>query len=435
MNAPRAMMAKAFGGDSVLIATPNRVLRHRLGEGLRQRTTVQEAGSGAEALSKLELRSARFVLLDRLLPDLNCEELIGVVERQFPHTEVLLLDGISGEIELPDSLRGQGAYQWFREMNGSLTHSPQPLSGPPAASYAGSEARGAAQRRTAPMAQGEDGKLRCGCAAMVLPGMVGASAPMLELARLVQTVAPYSSAVLISGETGAGKELVAEALHKLSPRADKAFVTINCGAIPEALMEAELFGHTRGAFTGAVQSRLGRIHAAQGGTIFFDEIGELPLASQAKLLRFLECGEVQRLGTSDVFRLDARVIAATNTDLEARVEQRLFRDDLYFRLSVFPIEVPPLRARPGDLALLARFFLEQLGGEQIPQLSAKAESKLATHHWPGNVRELRNVMERALILSAGGGHIAPEHIHLRKGLPTYGARAGCGTEPPRSESS
>ena len=174
---------------------------------------------------------------------------------------------------------------------------------------------------------------------MPLPEMIGASEAMHQLAALVRAVAPHTTSVLITGETGVGKELVAEAVHKLSPRADRPFVTVNCAAIPEALVEAELFGHTRGAFTGAVQSRLGKIHAAQGGTIFFDEIGELPLASQAKLLRFLECGEVQRLGTSDVFRLDARVIAATNVDLEKRIEARLFREYLFYRLSVFPIEV------------------------------------------------------------------------------------------------
>jgi len=417
MSAPRTTVAAAFGVDSILIATPNRSLRHRLGEGLRRRTAVEEAGSGAEALSVLERRSTRYVLLDRLLPDLNCEELIGVVEGQFPHTDVLLLDGVSGEIEVPDSLRGQAAYHWFREMNEILAGPSPALPGPPAAGYrSAGDGDGTAEREVEQRGEDTRPRLRRSDGKMVLPGMVGASAPMLELARLVRIVAPYSSAVLITGETGVGKELVAEALHKLSPRADKAFVTINCAAIPESLMEAELFGHTRGAFTGAVQSRLGKIHAAQGGTIFFDEIGELPLASQAKLLRFLEYGEVQRLGTSDVFRLDARVIAATNAELEKRVRQRLFRDDLYFRLSVFPIEVPPLRARPGDLALLAHHFLEQLGGSDIDGLSAEGDAKLAAHHWPGNVRELRNVMERAFVLAAGSGCITPDHILVRKGL-------------------
>ena len=232
--------------------------------------------------------------------------------------------------------------------------------------------------------------------------------------------------MLITGETGVGKELVAEAVHKLSPRADRPFVTVNCAAIPEALVEAELFGHTRGAFTGAVQSRLGKIHAAQGGTIFFDEIGELPLASQAKLLRFLECGEVQRLGTSDVFRLDARVIAATNVDLEKRIAARLFREDLFYRLSVFPIEVPPLRVRSGDIPLLARYFMGQLAGSTGVCLTPETEAKLVAHQWPGNVRELRNVMERAFVLAEGRAMIAPEQIRLRK---------PCGSVTAASESS
>jgi transcriptional regulator with GAF, ATPase, and Fis domain len=244
--------------------------------------------------------------------------------------------------------------------------------------------------------------------------MVGASQAMLELSSVVRAVAPHSTSVLITGETGAGKELVAEALHKLSSRADKPFITVNCAAIPEALVEAELFGHTRGAFTGAVQSRLGKIHAAQGGTIFFDEIGELPLAGQAKLLRFLECGEVQRLGTSDIFRLDARVIAATNVDLEERIQQRLFREDLFYRLSVFPIELPPLRERCADIPMLARHFIAQLTGDKGGSLSPESEAKLASHSWPGNVRELRNVIERAFVLSGGHTLIAPEQILLRK---------------------
>jgi transcriptional regulator with GAF, ATPase, and Fis domain len=220
--------------------------------------------------------------------------------------------------------------------------------------------------------------------------------------------------VLITGETGVGKELIAEAVHKLGTRADKPFITINCAAIPEALVEAELFGHTRGAFTGAVQSRLGRIHAAQGGSIFFDEIGELPLASQSKLLRFLESGEVQRLGTSDVFRLNARVIAATNVDLEVRVRQGLFREDLLYRIDVFPIELPPLRDRVPDVPLLARFFLERLSGSAVANLSPEAVAKLTAHRWPGNVRELRNVIERAFVLADGRANIEPEQIVLRK---------------------
>jgi transcriptional regulator with GAF, ATPase, and Fis domain len=350
----------------------------------------------------IERRGARIVVLDRKLPDLNCDELIGVIERQFPCTDVVLLNSENGEIDVPEELRGNVAYRWFQEFNFSMA---RPADRPPALPSAYPTAASAF---------------------MPLPEMIGASEAMRQLATLVRAVATHSTAVLITGETGAGKELVAEAVHKLSPRADKPFITVNCAAIPEALVEAELFGHTRGAFTGAVQSRLGKIHAAQGGTIFFDEIGELPLASQAKLLRFLESGEVQRLGTSDIFRLDVRVIAATNVDLEKRIQARLFREDLFYRLSVFPIELPPLRERSGDIPLLARHFMERLTGNSGVSLSPEAEAKLMAHAWPGNVRELRNVIERAFVLADGRSMITPGQILLRK---------PCGSVSAPSESS
>jgi DNA-binding NtrC family response regulator len=369
---------------SILIATPNAGLRKQLGDSLRKVTSVEAASTGAEALSKLEHCGARIVILDRKLPDLNCDELIGVVERQFPWTDVVLLDGERGVVQIPEELRSNAAYQWLQDFNLTVERSAPPP-------------EPAAVRASTP-----------------LPGMVGASEAMRQLAALVQVVARHSTSVLITGETGAGKELVAEAIHKLSGRAGLPFVTINCAAIPEALVEAELFGHTRGAFTGAVQSRLGRIHAAQGGSVFFDEIGELPLASQSKLLRFLECGEVQRLGSCDVFRLDARVIAATNVDLERRVQQGLFREDLFYRLSVFPIELPPLRERATDIPLLARHFIERLTSDKAVHLTPEAEAKLLAHQWPGNVRELRNVIERAFVVADGRPLIGPEQILLRR---------------------
>ena len=402
MTAARNLIPALRSVASILIATPNAALRRRLGDSLRRVTSVVDASTGAEALSMLERRGARIVLLDRKLPDLNSDDLIGVVERQFPSTDVVLLDGENGEIDIPEELRGNAAYGWFQEFNCSMVRPAGPPPAPPPACPAAASAF------------------------MPLPEMIGASEAMQQLASMVRAVAPHTTSVLITGETGAGKELVAEAIHRLSPRADRPFVTVNCAAIPEALVEAELFGHTRGAFTGAVQSRLGKIHAAQGGTIFFDEIGELPLASQAKLLRFLECGEVQRLGTSDVFRLDARVIAATNVDLEARMQARLFREDLFYRLSVFPIALPPLRERSSDIPLLARHFIERLAGTSGMSLSRETEAKLMTHRWPGNVRELRNVMERAFVLADGRTMIAPEQILLRK---------PCGSAPAPSESS
>jgi DNA-binding NtrC family response regulator len=390
MTALRNIIPDPCSVASILITTPNSILRKRLGDNLRKVCTVQYASTGAEALSVLEHRGARIVVLDRKLPDLNCEELIGVIERQFPCTDVVLLDGEGGQIEVPEDLRAEAPYRCFQEFNASTARlgpvQPVPSAVCPAAVSA----------------------------FMPLPGMVGSSQAMQQLAALVRVVARHCTSVLITGETGAGKELVAEAVHKLSPRADKPFVTVNCAAIPEALIEAELFGHTRGAFTGAVQSRLGKIHAAQGGTIFFDEIGELPLPSQSKLLRFLECGEVQRLGTSDVFRLDVRVIAATNVDLEKRIQQGAFREDLYYRLSVFPIELPPLRERLSDVPLLARHFIERLTGNPKVSLGPDTEAKLTGHLWPGNVRELRNVIERAFVLADGRSSIAPEQILIRK---------------------
>src|SRR5947209_14184520 len=188
---------------------------------------------------------------------------------------------------------------------------------------------------------------------VMLPEMVGGSEPMRELARMIRLVAPRSTTVLIEGETGAGKEVVAKAIHRLSDRSNKPFVVLNCAAIPEALLEAELFGHTRGAFTGAVQARTGRIEAAHGGTLFLDEIGEMPLALQAKMLRFLECGELQRVGDNETTRVDVRVIAATHQPLEQRAAEKTFRLDLYHRLAVFPLEVPPLRVRMEDISLLS----------------------------------------------------------------------------------
>jgi len=374
---------------SILIPTPNGLLRKKLGDSLRKVTWVEEANTGAEALGVLERRGARIAVLDRKFPDLICDELVGIVERQFPCTDVVLLDAEKGSVELPEELRASAAFRWFQEFNSAAEHD-VPV------------------RSVQPVAAGAAGDF------MPLPGIVGAGTAMRQVASLVRVVARHSTSVLITGETGVGKELVAEAVHKLGSRADKPFVTVNCAAIPEALVEAELFGHTRGAFTGAVQSRLGKIHAAQGGTIFFDEIGELPLASQAKVLRFLESGEVQRLGTSDVFRLDARVIAATNVDLEKRVRQGLFREDLFYRIEVFPIELPPLRERLSDIPMLARSFLERFSGSRATNLSSGALTKLAGHKWPGNVRELRNVIERAFVLADGRDVIDPEQIVLRK---------------------
>lgn len=240
---------------------------------------------------------------------------------------------------------------------------------------------------------------------------------MQDVCRLVRLVAHRNTTVLLTGETGTGKELVARAVHLVGPRKRQPFITVNCAAIPEPLLESELFGYTRGAFTGAFQSRPGRIHSAHGGTLFLDEVGELPLSMQAKLLRFLQEGEVQRLGSSDVVRVDVRVIAATNANLDDRVQQKAFREDLYYRLSVFPIDLQPLRQRVADIMPLARRFLREFcaeAGQAEKAISEAARQTLEQHGWPGNVRELRHVIERAFILSERSPTILQEHIRLRR---------------------
>jgi len=234
--------------------------------------------------------------------------------------------------------------------------------------------------------------------------IVGTSQALHRVLRLVETVAPTDSTVLISGETGTGKELIARAIHNISPRASKTFVKLNCAALPAGLLESELFGHEKGAFTGAVAQRIGRLELADHGTIFLDEVGEIPLELQPKLLRVLQEREIERLGGTRTIRTDVRLIAATNRDLAGMVQGQTFRSDLYFRLNVFPVEVPPLRERPEDIPLLVRHFAEEISrrmNKTIETISSETMKALSQYQWPGNIRELQNVIERAVILSAG----------------------------------
>jgi formate hydrogenlyase transcriptional activator len=234
--------------------------------------------------------------------------------------------------------------------------------------------------------------------------IVGKSAALHRVLQQVETVAPTDATVLISGETGTGKELIARAIHQLSPRRPQAFVKLNCAAIPAGLLESELFGHERGAFTGAIAQRIGRFELANRGTVFLDEIGELPLELQPKLLRVLQDREFERLGSPRTLRTDARLIAATNRDLAALVDAQQFRADLFYRVNVFPVHVPPLRERPEDIALLVRHFAQQFArrlGKTIETIPSDTMQGLLRYPWPGNIRELQNIIERAVILSPG----------------------------------
>jgi len=234
--------------------------------------------------------------------------------------------------------------------------------------------------------------------------IIGASEALREVLDLVRIVAPTDSTALIEGETGTGKELIARAIHEHSSRRDRSFVKLNCAAIPLGLLESELFGHERGAFTGAVARKVGRFETADRGTLFLDEIGDIPLELQAKLLRVLQEGEFERLGSTQTQRVDVRLVAATNRDLADMVSKKQFRSDLYYRLNVFPIAVPPLRDRLQDIPLLVEHFVKTFSeqmGKQIREVPAEVMEALVSHSWPGNIRELQNFVERSVILSPG----------------------------------
>jgi DNA-binding NtrC family response regulator len=375
------IMSAMAGG--ALIASASGAFRDQIAERLNGRCRpVQQAMGGADALAKLESGDSQIIFLDRRVPDLDTEELVRIIERRFPGVQVVLLD--SATTLPPDHPARMGD-----PIRGRMEPAPAQIS------------KDAATLRTPET--------------VALPGMIGRSEAMQRVYRLARLVAPRVTTVLIAGATGSGKELVARALHLLSPRAGKAFIAVNCAAIPEALLESELFGHSRGAFTGAVQAQVGRIPAAHGGTLFLDEVSELPMGMQAKLLRFLEQKEVQRLGATEATRVDVRVIAASNVDLAARAGRGEFREDLFYRLSAFPLELPPLSERREDILPLAEHFLACMAtamGGPCPRLSDEAVRILEGHPWKGNVRELQHVMERASILVEAGDTVLSEHLYF-----------------------
>jgi len=373
---------------SVLVASSRPEFRaNMIGKLSSQSVFTAEAAGGAEALMKLESGAFRTLVLDPKIDDLDADELVGMIQVRFPELNVVLGEGretLEPE-QLPLDLSVAAADAETLETPASqpsawVAESPNP------------------SEKIAP-----------------LPGMIGTSRKMEQIYRLARLVAPRDTTVLIVGSTGTGKELVARGIHELSRRNRSPFVVVNCAAIPESLLEAELFGFTRGAFTGAVQSRLGRIHAAHGGTLFLDEVGELPLSMQAKLLRFVQAGEVQRLGSADLFRVDARVVAATNADLLQRVREKQFREDLYYRLAVFPLDLPSLESRCDDILPLARHFLESFCRENSSapkSIHPDAAILLKRHNWPGNVRELQHSIERAFVLADGNPQIRPEDLAM-----------------------
>lgn len=326
---------------------------------------------------------SELMLLDPRLPDLESSEFEAMVRADFPALQIVTLAGPQTPFA-PSTVSTEPAPAGAVGLRSKIMLRTEPLSPRPDAS------EGAADKGW--------------------HELVGSSTEMQRVYRAGRLVAPKDTTVLIQGESGTGKDLLARAIHLSSARERQPLVTINCAAIPETLLEAELFGYTKGSFTGAAQSRIGRIHAAHGGTLFLDEIGDMPFPLQSKILRFLEQGEVQRIGSTDTLKVNCRVMAATNADLKDLVKTNRFREDLYYRLAIFPISLPPLRERKYDLdAIIACFIARFCPGAR---LTAGARQLLLAHDWPGNVRELRNVVERASLFIEGRTEIEVDDIVL-----------------------
>ena len=363
------------------------------------------ARDGREGLAAVEEFYPSVVVSDVYMPNLDGFGLLRGVRDLHPETAVILLTG-QGTVEMAlRAIQEEGAFYYFEK---PINFSKLRLVVERAVEFASARRENVALRRQL-RDRGAFGEL------------VGTSDPMRQIYALIEQVAPSSASVLITGESGTGKELVARTIHNLSPRKNSGFVAINCSAIPETLMESELFGHERGAFTGAATRRLGCFEIANGGTLFLDEIAEMPVSLQAKLLRVLEDRKIRRLGATHEVPVDVRVLAATNRDPGEAVNEGFFREDLLYRLNVISIDLPPLRQRKDDIPLLSQHLVAQLAERHARParfLSAEAVEALQSHTWPGNVRELRNVIERAVIICSAETierhHLAPYPLEQRK---------------------
>jgi len=357
---------------------------------------VETAFDGQDALEKVSQKPPHVMITDLMMPRMDGFELLKRLGSQNTLPTTIVLTAFGNIETAVQTIHDLGAY-WFLE---------KPIL---ASSLKVLLERAAAQSRLAEEAERLQRQLTY---QGVLVDLVGTSPGMQQVFSLIRQVAPSKAAVLVTGESGTGKELVARAIHHLSPRRDGPFVAINCAALPETLMESELFGHEKGAFTGAVERRAGCFELAQHGTLLLDEIAEMPVATQAKLLRVLEDSCVRRLGGKAEMAIDVRVIAATNKVLEEALRKGELREDLYYRLNVFEIALPPLRQREGDLPVLIEALIQMLNhkhGTRVVDINAEVREQLKRYSWPGNVRELRNVLERAVIL-AGEGTITKHHL-------------------------
>jgi DNA-binding NtrC family response regulator len=384
MPTPPATNAKPL----LLLVDDEEGIRQLLREiGQREGFDVVSCASGNDALDVLGRRHVDLMLLDLQMPGINGLEVLRAVHGLHITTHIALVTG-HGSIDTAVEAVKLGAEGYLTKPI-DLARIRELLR----AVRKQFEDRGTVLQSDAALAE-----------RLEFCGMVGRSAVMLDLFDMIRRLAPHARTVLVMGETGVGKELVAKALHALGPRKSKRFVAVNCSAVVETLFESELFGHVRGAFTGATEHKQGLFEAAHGGTIFLDEVGELPLAVQGKLLRVLETGEVQRVGSLDTKTVDVRVITATNRNLEDEVRKGTFRSDLYYRLNVMDLAIPPLRERTEDIPYLTAAFVRRYAAafsKAITGLTPAAERLLTEAEWPGNVRQLRNALERACLLCEG----------------------------------
>jgi two-component system nitrogen regulation response regulator NtrX len=345
---------------------------------------VTVAKSGYDALKSISTEQPDLVLLDIMMPELNGLETLKRAREQFPKLQVMMMSG-HGTIETAVTAIKLGAYDYIEK----------PLS---------LESVTLRVRRALDQRRLEEENITLRTKVERRFELVGNSPAMQKLRQLIATAGPTSGRVLISGENGTGKELVARAIHHESPRADRPFVAVNCAAIPENLIESELFGHERGSFTGATTQKRGQFEQADGGTLFLDEIGDMSLNTQAKVLRALQEQQFHRVGGNKLIKVDVRVIAASNKNLAKEIERGSFREDLFYRLNVLPIQVPPLRERKDDIPPLVRHFLRAHADEQglkAKEITPEALEVLQNYEWPGNIRELRNLIERLMIMVQG----------------------------------
>jgi DNA-binding NtrC family response regulator len=391
----------------LLIVDDEGTLRSAISERLADHGfVVEEAGSGEEALQRLTGFAFDILITDLRLPGISGRDVLDAALERYPDIIAIVITGYGTVKDAVDAIK-QGAADFITKpfQFDALLH----------------VLRSAIEQRRL---KSENAYLRSQLEDRYrIDGLVGRSRVMRDLFQLLETVAATSSTVLITGETGTGKELAARAIHHNSSRRTNRFIALNCSAIPETLLEAELFGHARGAFTGAVGTRQGRVEQAHKGTLFLDEVGTMSPSLQAKLLRVLQEREFERVGDSHTIKIDVRVIAATHSDLAKMVAEGTFREDLFYRLNVLPVQLPPLRDRREDIPLLVQHFLQRLSadtGRGPMTVSQEAMRRLMAYRWPGNVRQLENAVERALAFSQGRSHIdvqdLPPEIQNQTGI-------------------